>query len=229
MTIRGIINVPAKREHLAFVTPEKVCPFMVANLPWSDSTGSGREADRCRDWPQQLAVTLNPLHICTHTFTLPHFLSIVLHMLHPSVEGWRAKIAEDWMNKIPWNELAPPANCPVQSFLSVVEFPCFPCVCRFIAVIPSRILQIGDSVMALVLLQCCCATESIFLCSLYFHFHLSMALNFFGTLLFCVKFLFCKFCSLTLFLCFSFHLCILWSHTSSVRYLPFQTILFFLA
>lgn len=115
----------------------------------------------------------------------------------------------------------------MQSFLSVVEFPCFPCVCRFIAGISSRILQIGDSVMALVLLQCCCATESIFLCSLYFHFHLSMALNFFGTLLFCVKFLFCKFCSLTVFLCFAFHLCILWSHASSVRYLPFQTILFF--
>lgn len=125
MTIRGIINVPAKRERLAFVTPEKVCPFMVSNLPWSDSTGSGREADRCRDWPQQLAVTLNPLHICTHTFTLPHFLSIVLHMLHPSVEGWRAKIAEDWMNKIPWNELAPPANCYGRHWGAVLSFCCW--------------------------------------------------------------------------------------------------------
>lgn len=78
---------------------------------WSDSIGSGREEDSCRDWPQRLAATLNPMHICTHTPPPPSSCTCCV-----SVEGWRDKTAERWMNQIQWNELAPPG---VQSYLSV--------------------------------------------------------------------------------------------------------------
>lgn len=230
MTISRIINMPAKREHLAFVTPEKVCPLVMANLPWSDSTSSGREADSCRDRWDDLSVLQWLLIPCTYAHTLlpsPTF-SVSSCTCCISVEGWKGKTAEGWMNKIPWNELAAPVNCfgphrgAVLPFC--VEFACFTCACAGLLQLFSPVFWSLETLMALVLFQRCCVSESDFLCSLYFRFCLSIALNFFGTLLFCVKFCLTNFVHLLL-LCFSFCLCILWSHASSVWYQPFQTML----